>query len=73
MNGGVVSSVCVGSKENIWYYTETSKLHLNSFIVPLNIVNNAADKKEIGVQLNNIKICGPFLTLMDHFYKHEDL
>jgi len=37
-------------------------LHLNSSIVPLNIVNNAADKKEIGMQLNNVKICGLFMT-----------
>jgi hypothetical protein len=35
---------------------------LNSSIVPLNTVNSAADKKEIGMQLNNIKPCGLFMT-----------
>jgi hypothetical protein len=43
----------------------------NSGAKRLNIVNNAADKKEIGIQLNNI--IGLFVTVMDHFYKHEDL
>jgi len=53
------------------YYIETSKLHLNSSIVPLNIVSNAADKK---TNRNAIEQCKNLWTIydtvMDHFYKH---